>query len=173
MTPAIRPAAPADCAAIAAIWNPLIRDTAVTFTTVEKTPEGLAATLPEKAAAGHAFLVAEAGVEILGFATYGPFRVGPGYARTMEHTIILAPRARGQGLGRALMARLEAGAQAAGVNSLIAGVSGANPDGRAFHAAIGYQVVAVLPQVGWKLGRWHDLVLMQKFLGSARGGDEA
>ena len=58
----IRAATAADCAAIADIWNPVIRDTLVTFTTAEKTEAGLAATLAEKAAAGHGFLVAEAGV---------------------------------------------------------------------------------------------------------------
>lgn len=171
MSAEIRPATPDDCAVIAAIWNPLIRDTLVTFTTVEKTAAGLAVLLGEKAAAGHPFLVAVLDGAVLGFATYGPFRAGPGYARTMEHTIILSTRARGQGLGRALMLRLEDAARAAGVHSLIAGVSGGNPDGRAFHAAMGYDTVAVVPQVGTKFGRWFDLVLMQKFLDAARAPD--
>lgn len=161
----IRPATPADCAAIAAIWNPVIRDTAVTFTTAEKTVEGLAATLAEKAAAGHGFLVAEeAAGGIAGFATYGQFRAGPGYARTMEHSVILAPGSRGRGIGRALMTAVEAHAAAGGAHSIFAGVSGANPEGRAFHAAMGYREVAVLPEVGFKFGRWLDLVLMQKIL---------
>lgn len=159
----IRPAAPADCPGIAAIWNPIIRDTAVTFTTAEKTAEGLAATLAEKAAAGLPFLVAEDG-GLLGFATYGPFRAGPGYARTMEHTIILGPAARGRGVGRALMAAVEDHARARGVHSMFAGVSAENPAARAFHAAVGYAEIAVLPEVGWKFGRWMDLVLMQKRL---------
>ena len=160
----IRPATAADCAAIAAIWNPVIRDTLVTFTTAEKTVEGLAETLSEKAAAGHAFLVAEDAGGLAGFATYGQFRAGPGYARTMEHSVILAPAARGRGLGRALMAALEDQAAAGGAHSIFAGVSGANPEGRAFHAALGYCEVAVLPEVGFKFGRWLDLVLMQKIL---------
>lgn len=161
----IRPATPTDCPAIAAIWNPVIRHTLITFTTAERSAEGLEATLVEKAAAGHPFLVAEEAGTVLGFATYGQFRGGPGYARTMEHTIILGPGARGRGLGRALMDAIEEHARDATVHSLFAGVSAANEGGRAFHAAIGYREVAVLHQVGHKFGRWLDLVLMQKILG--------
>jgi phosphinothricin acetyltransferase len=47
---------------------------------------------------------------------------------------------------------------------MFAGVSGENPEGRAFHARLGYVETAILPQVGWKFGRWMDLVLMQKIL---------
>ena len=160
----IRPATQADCAAVAAIWNPIIRDTLVTFTTALKTPEGLTATLGEKAAAGHAFLVVEEGGAVLGFATYGQFRSGPGYARTMEHTIILGAPARGRGVGRALMTAIEDHARAGGAHALFGGVSAANPAGRAFHAALGYREAAVLREVGFKAGQWLDLVLMQKML---------
>lgn len=160
----IRAATAADCAAIAAIWNPIIRDTAITFTNLEKTEAGLAQILAEKTAAGFPFLVAAEG-DVLGFATYGTFRNGPGYARTAEHTILLGPQARGRGVGRALMTALEDHARRRAIHSLWAGVSGENPAGRAFHSAIGYAEVAVLPQVGWKFGRWLDLVLMRKILG--------
>lgn len=157
----IRSARAADAAAICGIWNRIIRDSLVTFTTDEKSEASVAADLSE---GGDAFLVAETAGEVAGFATFGAFRSGPGYAFTAEHSIQLAPGARGRGIGRALMARLEEVASAAGVHSLIAGVSGANPGGIAFHAAIGFAEVARLPEVGFKNGRWLDLVLMQKFL---------
>ena len=155
----IRPAKSADIPAILAIWNPLVRETSVTFTTVEKTPDGLAADI---AARGPAFLVAEAEGAVLGFASYGAFRSGPGYARTAEHTVILDAAARGRGVGRALVARLEDVAREAGLHVLVAGVSGENPGAIAFHKAIGFQEVARMPEVGRKFGRWMDLVLLQK-----------
>jgi len=160
----IRAATDADIPGIMAIWNPIIRDTLVTFTDLEKTPEALAALLAERHAAGHAFLVAEEGGAVLGFATFGQFRAGPGYRHSFEHTILLAPAARGQGLGRALMAALEEAARAAGGHVLFAGVSAANPEGVAFHTALGYREAARLSEVGRKSGRWLDLVLMEKRL---------
>lgn len=163
----LRPATPADAPAIAAIWNPFIRDSFVTFNAAEKSAQEVAELIDARGAAGHGFLVAAEGDAVLGFASYGQFRAGVGYAHTMEHTILLAPGGRGRGLGRALMAALEAHAAAAGAHSMIAGVSAANPDGVAFHAAIGYAVIARLPQVGRKAGRWLDLVLMQKMLSAA------
>ena len=160
----LRHALAQDAGAVATIWNPVIRETAATFTTQEKTIVGLTADFAARAAEGKAFLLAEEAGQLLGFATYFQFRNGPGYARTMEHTIVLAPSARGRGVGRHLMAALEDHARAGGAHTLWAGVSGENPAGLAFHRAIGFAEVARLPQVGHKFGRWIDLVLMQKFL---------
>ena len=159
----LRPARPEDGPAVAAIWNPIIRDTEITFTTEERTPEGLARSFAEKAAADHPFLLACApDGTCLGFATYGQFRAGPGYARSMEHTIILGPDGRGRGVGRALMAALEAHAAARAVHLLIGGISAGNASGLGFHAALGFVEIARLREVGWKNGRFHDLVLMAK-----------
>ena len=156
----VRQAMADDAEAVAAIWNHYIRETAVTFNAQEKPVEEIAALIRTRPA----FFVALDQGHVAGFATYDQFRGGVGYARTMEHTIQLAPGASGRGLGRALMALVEDHARAGGAHSMFAGVSGENPEGRAFHARLGYAETAVLPHVGWKFGRWMDLVLMQKFL---------
>ncbi|SMH51333.1 GNAT family N-acetyltransferase [Maritimibacter sp. HL-12] len=160
----IRPARPDDAAQIAAFWNPLIRDTAVTFYPLERSEAEIAASIVDKARAGHGFFVAESGGAVVGFANYGQFRTGPGYARTMEHTIIIDPRAHGTGVGRALIGAVEDHARRRGARMMIAGISGENPDGIAFHARMGYCEIARLDGVGWKFGRAMDLVLMRKTL---------
>lgn len=160
----IRNATADDAPGIAAIWNPVIRDTAITFNAAEKSEAEVATLIRDRQQAGHAFLVADEDGDIAGFATYAQFRGGVGYARTMEHTILLSPKAQGAGLGRALMTAIEAHARAAGAISIFAGVSAENPAGQAFHAHMGYVQVAILQRVGFKFGRAMDLVLMQKFL---------
>ncbi len=160
----IRPATADDHAEILAIWNPVIHDTTIIFGTEEKTPESLAALIDERRAAGREFFVAERDHRICGFATYAQFRSGDGYARAMEHTVIVAPDAAGSGIGRALMAQIEAHARAGGGHTLFAAVSGENGPGIAFHDRLGFRTVAQIPEAGRKFDRWLDLVLMMKFL---------
>ncbi|WP_177174640.1 GNAT family N-acetyltransferase [Loktanella fryxellensis] len=160
----IRQAAPDDAAALADLWNPVIRDTTITFNPVPKSPDDVARMIADRTAAGHGFLVATVATQVAGFATYGQFRGGDGYRHTGEHTVILGPAARGQGVGRAVMEALCAHARTAGMHSLFAGCSAENPGAIAFHTAIGFRPVAVLPQVGRKFDRWIDLHLLQKML---------
>ena len=159
----LRAATEADIPAILALWNPLIQDSAVTFTTEEKTRPALAA---EIAARGAGFVVAETGAEtggrLAGFASFGPFRAGPGYRHTAEHTVILAEDTRGRGTGRALMTRLEEVAREQDIHALIGAVSGENAGAIAFHEALGFARVGLLPGVGRKFGRRMDLVLVLK-----------
>jgi len=159
----IRRATGADAKTIAALWNPYIRDTAVTFNPLEKTAGDVAQMIADHDRRGHATFVAVDG-GLLGFATYAQFRAGAGYATCMEHSILLAPPARGRGVGRGLMTALCDHAAAAGAHQMIAGISAENLDGLAFHARMGFASLARVPQAGFKFGRFIDLVLMQKFL---------
>lgn len=160
----IRPATPDDATAICAIWNPIIRDTLITFDPKEKSPAIVMGMLADKTAKGAPFLVLDTNGALAGFATYSPFRGGDGYRHTAEHTVILDPAMRGQGIGRCLMDALIVRARSAKMHSLIAGCSAANAHAIAFHRAIGFQQIARLPQVGRKFDQWIDLILLQKML---------
>lgn len=160
----LRHATLADAPQVRDIWNTMIRDSLANFSEIEKTPAEVEAAIRERPEQGFAFIVAEDEDGIVGFATYGQFRGGYGYRFTMENTIALLTRAKGRGIGRALMLAVEDHARAMGAHSMIAGVSAQNPEGLAFHGALGYANIATVPQSGYKWGQWLDLVLMQKFL---------
>ena len=157
----VRPARAEDAAAIAGLWNAMIRDTLPTFTTQEKT----VAEVAEMIALRPGFWVLEDGA-VEGFVTYGAFRAGPGYAATVEHSIVLAPAAQGRGGGRALLQTALEQAAAEGRHVMVAAISGANPGAVAFHERLGFRTVGRLPETGRKGGRWLDLILMQKMLES-------
>lgn len=165
----IRQARRADVPQIAGLWNAIIRETVITFNPQEKSDADVWRTVLSRARQGHPFLVAVQDGAVLGFATYAQFRAGLGYARSMEHSINLAPAARGLGLGRRLMAAIEDHATARGMRAMVGAVTASNAASLQFHEALGYQVVGRMPQVGWKFGRFHDLVLMQKLLGPGVG----
>lgn len=153
----IRAAVPSDAESIAEIHNFYIRETAVTFLPDEKSQADVLAAIngPDPV-----IVYEEQGV-VRGFARYFPFRSGAGYRYTVEHTVLLAPDLKGRGVGRALMSALLDAARAAGKHSVIAVVSGENPDGVAFHQRIGFEVIGVMPQVGYKFGRFMDATMLQ------------
>lgn len=155
----IRAAQQADLAEIGALWNAMIRDTTATFTTQEKSAADLAALLYSRR---DAFLVADLNGTCAGFITWGSFRAGPGYVHTAEHSIIASTH--GTGTGRALMDAAIGQVRSQGIHVMIAAIGGENNAAVAFHERLGFAKTGHLPQVGRKMGRWHDLILMSRTL---------
>ena len=157
----LRDADIADAAAIADVWNAEIRDGVSTFNSVEKTLADVEAMIAERPGA---VIVAYDGAEFLGFVTFAQFRGGIGYRFAAEHTVYLTPAARGKGAGRALMDVAEKAAKSLGFQVFVAGISGENTAGQAFHTALGFTEVGRMPDIAMKFERWMSLVLMQKRL---------
>ncbi|MEM6305548.1 MAG: N-acetyltransferase family protein [Pseudomonadota bacterium] len=157
----LRAAVPEDAERVTALWNAMITQTLSTFTTIPRNIDEVGEVITTRSPA---FLVLEIAGRVEGFATYGPFRPGPGYAHTVEHSVLLSEEAQGRGQGRALMAALEDVARAQEMHVLIGAVSSANPGAVAFHERLGFTQIGRLPEVGRKAGQWLDLILMQKLL---------
>ena len=102
------------------------------------------------------------GVEIVGFAT----------SETRELMWVLSsygvrPGLQGRGIGRALLAELVARCQAAGARQMLAVIGdSANHGSIGVHRALGFERCGLLQAVGWKFGRWLDVVLLQRALGA-------
>lgn len=161
----IRNATPDDAEGIGAVWNPIIRETEITFWPTPRSNDEIAKIITERQAAGYAFLVAEDdSKEILGFSTYTQFRGGAGYAKSLEHSINLGPAARGKGLGAKLLSAVERHATERGGRLMIGGITATNLASIRFHEAQGYSEWGRIPAAGWKFNRFHDLVFMGKDL---------
>ena len=115
---------------------------------------------------GFAWLAAEDAGRILGYAYYGPFRERAAYRYTVEDSIYVREDVRGQGVGKALVARLIAEAERAGYRQMIAVIGDSENVGSiGVHASLGFQRTGVLRSSGLKFGRWLDVVFMQRPLG--------
>ena len=156
----LRDAEPGDLAAIAEILNTEIRASAASWTETPKTPDDMTRWFGERMVRGDPVLVAEDGGEVLGYASYGPFRAGEGYRETVEHSVYVARQARGRGIARLLMARLIGAARAAGMTRMVGGVSADQPASMDLHRSLGFEEQGCLKGVGVKRGKRLDLVLM-------------
>ena len=99
-----------------------------------------------------------------GFASFGDFRPWPGYRFTVEHSVHVRADCRGRGVGGALMTPLVARARDLGKHVMIAGVDAENLASQRFHERLGFVKVAHFREVGFKFGRWLDLVFLQRRL---------
>ena len=120
----------------------------------------------EVRASGLPFLVAVLDGRLAGFAYARPFRPRPAYRFTVENSVYVPPDLEGRGLGRALLSALIERCTAAGYRQMVAiiGDSGNKPS-IGLHLALGFVEAGQIRSAGFKLGRWVDIVIMQRSLG--------
>jgi phosphinothricin acetyltransferase len=155
-----------DLPAIVDIYNDVIATTNAIYRDDPITLEDRAAWLAERRADGFPVLVArdDAGA-VLGLGSYGWFKTSPpGYATTVEHTVMVAPGARGSGLGTRLVEALVAHARDAGFHMMVGLIAAANAGSLALHERLGFREAGRLPEIARKDGAWVDLVIVQREL---------
>ena len=153
---ALRPATPADAAAVLSIYAPFVEHTAVSFETAVPTVEEMADRIATTRASWQ-WLVAERDGACAGYAYGGSHRARHAYRYSTEVSAYIAPGHHRQGLGRALYERLFEDLAALGYCSAYAGIVLPNEASVALHRRVGFAPIGVFPRVGYKLQRWHDV----------------
>ena len=169
--PIIRGARDDDVAAIAAIYGYHVLHGVASFEEVPPTVDEIARRRAEVVARGLPYLVAErangtGGARVVGYCYAGPFRPRWGYRFTLEDSIYVEAGETGRGVGRSLLEPLLARCTDLGYRQMVAVIGGREtvPSIR-LHEALGFAHIGVFPAVGFKFGRWIDIVLMQRALG--------
>ncbi len=101
---------------------------------------------------------------LLAFGSYSTFRAWPAYKYTVEHSVYVRKDSRGQGLGRIIMQELISAARHNDLHAMIGVIEANNTPSIALHEQLGFKRVGLLPQVGYKFGRWLDVALYQLLL---------
>jgi L-amino acid N-acyltransferase YncA len=160
----LRPAGPADVAAITAIYNEGITGREATFETRPRSHTDVAAWLEE----GRPLLVAEhPDGAIAGFARVTAYSDRDAYRGVGVHGVYVASGARGRGVGLALLRALCEAAERAGYYKLTALLFTTNAASRALHRAAGFDEVGIQRRHGRLDGEWRDCVLVERLLGEA------
>lgn len=166
-TPLIRPSRDADVAAIAAIYGHHVLHGLASFEEIPPAVEEIARRRADITARNLPYLVAELGGRVVGYCYASLFRPRSAYRFTLEDSIYIDEAWTGRGIGRALLAALIDRGTALGYRQMVGVIGGREtlPSIR-LHRALGFAEIGVLPAVGFKLGRWVDIVLMQRALGA-------
>jgi L-amino acid N-acyltransferase YncA len=163
----LRDATPDDAPAIAAIYNPYIADTTISFEEEPVPDAEMARRIADVQAAGLPWLVAEAGGAVIGYAYATKWRVRHAYRHSVESSVYLAPAAARKGIGSALYTALFERLRAGGYHLVIGGIALPNEASVALHEKMGYEKAAHFKEVGFKFGRWLDVGYWQKKLDPA------
>lgn len=163
----IRPSQEADLDAITQIYGHHVLHGTGTFETSPPTGEEMATRRADVLGKGLPWLVVERQGRVAGFAYGNWFKPRPAYRFSVEDSIYLAPEAAGQGLGRLLLAELLTQLERQGIRKAMAIIGDShNHASIRLHQALGFTRVGTVSACGWKFGRWLDIVLMEKTLGS-------
>ncbi len=166
----IRPSTTSDLPAIAAIYGWNVDHGTGTFELEAPDEPEMARRRDDVLSKELPWLVAERADRVLGYAYANHFRPRRAYRFCLEDSVYLAADARGQGVGRLLLAELLARCEAAGARQMLAVIGdSANAGSLAVHRALGFEQVGVMKAAGWKFDRWLDVVVMQKSLGPGSG----
>ncbi|WP_116131643.1 GNAT family N-acetyltransferase [Tropicimonas sp. IMCC34043] len=163
----VRAAEPADMAAIHRIYTHEVLHGIATFEEVPPDLSEMTRRWQAVCDAGLPWLVAERAGAVVGYAYAGRYHARSAYRFTLEDSVYIAPEARGAGVGKALLRRLIALCGSGGARQMLAiiGNSG-NAGSVGLHRSLGFADVGVLRSVGFKHGRWIDVVVMQLALGA-------
>lgn len=160
----IRDAAEADFHEVTAIYNEVLTNSTAIYNDRPATYQERIEWWKTRQEQGYPVLVATDGDSILGFGTFGDFRSWPGYRFTVEATIHIHSSARGQGVGTEILKVLVSRARSLTKHIMIAGVDSENAASLRFLERFGFQRAALLREVGFKFGRYLNLILLQYWI---------
>jgi phosphinothricin acetyltransferase len=163
----LRDADSGDAEAIAALYAHYVHTSIATFEEVPPDSAEIAKRVAAVQSSGLPWLVAtNLQGALLGYAYAAPYRTRSAYRYTLENSVYVAPQMVGLGVGAALMREVIERCSRVGYRQMLAVIGdSANTASIHLHTSLGFEMVGIHRAVGFKHGRWVDVVHMQLALG--------
>jgi len=151
--------------AILAIFNEAIANSTALYDYQPRTRDSMVSWFEAKARGRYPVIgVENEQGELMGFASYGAFRPHAAYKYTVEHSVYVETRFRGQGVGRALLGAVILAAEKQDYHVMVGGIDAANATSIKLHESLGFTSCGIVRHAGFKFGRWLDLAFYQLIL---------
>jgi phosphinothricin acetyltransferase len=152
-------------AAILQIFNDAIANSTALYDYQPRPAEAMTAWFDTKARGNYPVIgVEDEHGELMGFASYGAFRPHAAYKYTIEHSVYVDSRFRGQGVGRALLGAVILAAERQDYHVMVGGIDASNAISIKLHESLGFKSCGIVRHAGYKFGRWLDLAFYQLIL---------
>lgn len=166
----IRVATPEDAAELLSIYEPYIKNTAITFEYAVPSEAEFRQRI-ENTLKKYPYLVAVSQGEIVGYAYAEEFKAREAYAYSVETSVYVKQGMTRSGIGRELYMVLEKALKAQNIINVNACITYpevedayANKNSKRFHEHMGYRFVGEFRKCGYKFGRWYNVIWMEKFI---------
>ena len=161
----IRRAAAADLPHITEIYEHAVRYGTATFELIPPDLDEMTRRYDVLMGGGFPYLVAALEGRVVGYAYAGAYRPRPAYRFTVENSVYLQPAIHRRGIGLQLLQRLITESETRGYRQMIAVIGdSANAGSIGVHRRCGFQMIGTHPNVGFKFGRWLDVIYMELLL---------
>ena len=159
----VRKARRDDCRAINDILNHYVANSTATFLTEPQTLDERLAWLDGRDRA-HPVVVAEAGTQVVGWASLSTFRARAAYSRTAEVGVYVHHDFHRRGIGRALIDDVVARGHDVGLHAIVGGCCSESVASIGLLESCGFRRVAHFREVGFKFERWLDVIFLERLL---------
>ena len=161
----MREARPEDAEDLLGIYKPYVESTAITFEYEVPTQEEFQSRIVNTLKRYPYLLAVDEKDEIVGYAYASAFKTRKAYEWSVETSIYIREDRHGEGIGKLLYQSLEDILKEQGICTMCACIAYPNPKSEMFHERLGFKTVAHFHKSGFKMGKWYDMIWMEKCIG--------
>lgn len=159
----IRDVVPEDAERIQEIYSPYVADTVISFEITVPGKSEMKKRIQKLLANDFPYIVAEnEGGTVVGYAYADKFGEREAYRYSFIVSIYLDMEVQSRGIGQKLYDELEKRMTKMEIVQVLSAITGKNEKSLKFHEKNGFTKIGHFPNVGYKMGEWHDIIWMNK-----------